>query len=89
MGDGRDRRAGPGDFHTVGDIVHLDKFNVKDGVRDLDIRIVQGSHLLWSVPNVQWVRIIGVEMDGEAEKGPPGLFFVVHKDALAKERAES
>lgn len=87
MAGKRERRTSPGDFHTVGDIVNLDRFNVKDGVRDLDIRIVQGSPLLWSVPNVQWVRIRGVEMDGDAEVGPVSL-FVVHKDSLRREEAE-
>ncbi|GAB7041949.1 MULTISPECIES: hypothetical protein [Catenuloplanes] len=82
------RREGADDFHTVGDIVHLDKFNVKDGVRDLDVRIVQGSHLLWSVLNVQWVRIRAVEVNGDEEVGPVSL-FVVHKDALRREAAEA
>ncbi len=70
----RGRRASPDDFRAVGDIVHLDRFNVKDGERDVEIRILHISHLLWSVPDVQWVRVLGVEMDGGTEKGPQSLF---------------
>ena len=87
MSDMRGRRAGADDFHTIGDIVHLDGFNVRGGTRDLDIRIVQGSHLLWSAPHVQWVRIRGVEMDGYTEIGPVSL-FVVHKESLRRKEAE-
>ncbi|MDR7279811.1 hypothetical protein [Catenuloplanes atrovinosus] len=87
MAAGHERRAGGDDFHAVGDIVHLDRFNVKDGMRDLEIRITQVSHLLWSVPDVQWIRIRGVEMDGGTEAGPVSL-FVVHRDSLKRDRAE-
>ncbi|MDP9798764.1 hypothetical protein J2S43_007276 [Catenuloplanes nepalensis] len=70
----------------MGDIVHLNRFNVKDGERDMDIRIVHVSHLLWSVPDVQWVRVLGVEVDGDTDKGSQSL-FVVHKDALKRDEA--
>ncbi|GAB7041424.1 hypothetical protein JCM9533A_52740 [Catenuloplanes niger JCM 9533] len=82
-----ERRCVPDEFHAVGDIVHLNKFNVKDGERDVDIRILHVSHLLLSVPDVQWVRILGVEMEGAEEKGPQSL-FVVHKEALIRKEAE-
>jgi hypothetical protein len=83
----RVRRAVPAEFHAVGDIVLLDSFNVKDCERDICIRILYISHLLWTMPDVHWVRILGVEIDGGTEKGPHSL-FVVHREALARKAAE-
>lgn len=88
MAGGSEVSFGSDNFRTIGDIVHLNRFNVRDGERDVDIRILHISHLLWTVPDVQWVRILAVEMDGGEEKGPQSL-FVVHIDALRKEKVGS
>ncbi|GAB7049052.1 hypothetical protein [Catenuloplanes indicus] len=86
MADERERPAGSGDFHTVGDTVLLDKFDLADGERDVSVRILHVPDVLWTEPDVQWVRVIGVEMDGDAERGPMSL-FVVHRRALVRDKA--